>query len=192
MSNNSEKIHVGPEHERNAEALEKAGLEHHEKLREAHERSGEESHEDVDEARHEALERATSVELEKKAELDRAPSPAERRNNGPIGKAERDASFNATMQDIQTHMSAPSRAFSKAIHNKTVEKVSDATASTIARPNALLSGAIFAFLLTLAVYLVAKNIGYPLSGFETIGAFIVGWVLGITYDFLKVMVTGRK
>jgi hypothetical protein len=34
--------------------------------------------------------------------------------------------------------------------------------------------------------------GYPLSGFETIGAFALGWMLGIVFDFFKVMVTGRK
>jgi hypothetical protein len=96
------------------------------------------------------------------------------------------------MADARAHMSAPSRAFSKVIHNKTVEQVSAAVGSTVARPNAILSGAVFAFLLTLAVYLIAKNLGYPLSGFETIGAFALGWILGILYDFFKVMITGRK
>lgn len=89
-------------------------------------------------------------------------------------------------------MSPSARAFSKVIHNKAVEKVSDVGAATVARPNAILSGAIFAFVLTLGVYLIAKHLGYPLSGFESIGAFILGWILGIVYDFLKVMITGRK
>jgi hypothetical protein len=42
------------------------------------------------------------------------------------------------------------------------------------------------------VYVVSKYYGYALSGFETIGAFIAGWVLGILYDFFKVMITGKK
>lgn len=183
-----------PEYKTNPEALRETGLEHGEKLREDRaEKASEASHENLDEARHEALERATSIEREhaEAEHQERQPSPAERRNH-PIGKAERDASFNATMDEIQTHMSAPSRAFSKVIHNKAVEKASEVGAATIARPNAILSGAIFAFVLTLAVYLVAKNLGYPLSGFETIGAFALGWALGVLYDFLKVMVTGRK
>jgi hypothetical protein len=96
------------------------------------------------------------------------------------------------MDEVRSQMSAPSRSFSKVIHNKGVEKTSEVVGSTIARPNALLSGAIFAFVLTLIVYLVAKNIGYPLSGFETIAAFVLGWALGIAYDFIKVMVTGRR
>jgi hypothetical protein len=192
MNNSPEKNSLNPEQrEVNTEALEKAGEEHRERLREDLERAKDHK-EDLDEARHEALEKASSIEHEKKEEdKQREVSPAEKRK-GPIGKAEREASFNTTMQEVQSQMSGPSRAFSKVIHNKTVEKVSEVAGDTIARPNAMLSGAIFAFLLTLAVYLVAKNLGYPLSGFETIGAFILGWVIGILYDFLKVMITGRK
>jgi hypothetical protein len=40
--------------------------------------------------------------------------------------------------------------------------------------------------------LVAKHYGYRLSGFEAIGAFIAGWLVGILYDFFKVMITGKK
>ena len=188
MSQNPERINFSPEREHSPEA----GIEHHERLREERERAGEKSHENLENARHEALERAKSVEhQETSPKHERQPSPAERRNS-PAGKVERDASFNATMNELQTHMTPASRAFSKVIHNKAVEKVSDVAASTIARPNAILSGAILAFILTLGVYLVAKNLGYTLSGFETIGAFVLGWILGFVYDFLKVMITGRK
>jgi hypothetical protein len=189
----SEKINqnLDEEHPLN-DALEQAGVERRkelEKLRENTERSPEKS---VDDARHEALETAKSLEVEKAPKQEREASPAERRANGPIRKTEREASFKATMKEVQTQMSAPSRTFSKIIHNKAVEKISETAGSTVARPNAILSGAIFAFALTLAVYLVAKNLGYRLSGFESIGAFILGWALGLVYDFLKVMITGRK
>lgn len=194
MSDNREKISFGPERD-NSDALDKTREAQQDVLRDMHERAAENSHErDVEGARNEALEHASKVEHEqKKRDLaERQSSPAERRKDGPIGKAERDASFNTTMNEVQQQMSAPSRAFSKVIHNKVVEKVSDVAGETVARPNAMLSGAVFAFILTLGVYLLAKNLGYTLSGFETIGAFIVGWVIGIIYDFLKVMITGRK
>jgi len=192
MSNSPERNSLNPERrEVNTAELEKAGAEHRERLREDLERAKEHK-EDIDEARHEALEKASSIEREKKEDdKQREVSPAEKRK-GPIGKAEREASFNATMSEVQSQMSGPSRAFSKVIHNKAVEKISEVAGDTIARPNAILSGAVFAFLLTLAVYLVAKNIGFQLSGFESIGTFLLGWVIGIVYDFLKVMITGRK
>ena len=172
------------------EALEAARAEQLKRIEKLHENAGEKSPEkNENAARHEALDAARSIEREA-VPIERKSSPAERRN-GP-SKPERDASFKTTMSEVQSQMSAPSRAFSKVIHSKGVEKTSEVIGSTIARPNALLTGAIFAFTLTLAVYLIAKNIGYPLSGFESIGAFVLGWVLGLAYDFVKVMVTGKK
>lgn len=193
MNKNPETNNTRPEREHNKEALEQAGIEHRERLREQLEHSGERQHEhDVEGARHEALERAHSAEKEQTpTTAERQPAPTERRG-GRITKAERDTSFNTTMNEVRTHMSGPERAFSKVIHAKAVETVSEAAGNSIARPNAILSGAIFAFALTLVVYLIAKNLGYPLSGFETIAAFLLGWALGIVYDFLKVMITGRK
>ena len=89
-------------------------------------------------------------------------------------------------------MPPTSRAFSRVIHNKAVEKTSEAVGATVARPNAILSGAVIAFLLTLAVYIVASRNGYPLSGFESIAAFIIGWAVGNLFDYLRVMITGKK
>ncbi len=145
------------------------------------------------EARHEALKEAVSVEkgsAEKKRKESSA-SPAKRRH-GVVSKKERDASYKHHMKQLQNELSPTQRVFSKFIHNPVIEKTSEAVGSTVARPNAILAGAMVAFFLVLAVYLISKFYGYTLSGFETIGAFIVGWLLGILYDFFKVMVTGKK
>ena len=188
---NAEKLPSSHEQAHNHLELEKTRHEQQEALREHHERVGEQSHErDVESARQEALERAKSAE--RYNDEERTISPAERRSERIISNRDRDSSFTATMQEIRTHMSAPSRTFSKVIHNKTVERTSEALGATVARPNAILSGALLAFIIVVAVYFIAKNLGYTLSGFETIGAFALGWLLGILYDFLKVMVTGRK
>lgn len=152
--------------------------------------SGEKSEAD---ARHEALEQAISVERgsAEKKKKEGAASPAKRRH-GVVSKKERNASYKHHMKQLQSELKPGQRAFSKFIHNPVVEKTSEVVGSTVARPNAVLAGAVTAFVLVLAVYVVAKFYGYPLSGFETIGAFIVGWVLGMLYDFLKVMITGKK
>ena len=145
------------------------------------------------EARHEALKQAVSVErgsAEKKKGKE-ASSPAKRRQ-GVVSKKEREASYKHHMKQLQSELSPAQRTFSKFIHNPVIEKTSEALGSTVARPNAILSGAVVAFFLVLAVYVVSKYYGYTLSGFETIGAFIVGWILGILYDFFKVMITGKK
>ena len=107
-------------------------------------------------------------------------------------KRQRQDSYTTTMKQIRSEMSAPSRTFSKLIHNKTVERVSDAVGSTAARPNAVLAGSMAATFLTLLVFLVAKQYGYRLSGFETIGTFFVGWALGLIYDYAHLMFTTKR
>ncbi|HEY8886369.1 MAG TPA: hypothetical protein VIM31_02600 [Candidatus Microsaccharimonas sp.] len=146
----------------------------------------------AEKARTEALETAISVErgsAEKKTRGSDAPTP---RRRGGISKKEKTASYKKHMKQVQAELPPAQRAFSKVIHAPIVEKTSEFVGATVARPNAILSGAIVAFILVLAVYVVAKNLGYVLSGFETIGAFIIGWVIGILYDYFKVLVTGKK
>lgn len=111
---------------------------------------------------------------------------------GAIGKKQKNDSYKRTMKQVQKELPIGSRFFSKITHNNIVEKASDALSTTIARPNAMLSGAIFAFIITLLVYTIAKKSGYALSGFETIGAFILGWAIGIIYDYLRILITGKK
>lgn len=125
-------------------------------------------------------------EQEKIAEKISSPSSVQKK------KVSRDASFRAQMKEIDKQLPPTSRAFSHVIHNKAVEKVSEGVGNTIARPNAILSAAVFGFVLTSLVYLIARHYGYPLSGFETIGAMIIGWLIGIIYDFVRIMITGKS
>lgn len=140
-------------------------------------------------ARSEALDTAISVETGgKEKKTDAQTTLVQLKNN----RSNREASFKHQMKAIQADMSLSRRTFSKVIHNRVIEKTSDVAASTIARPNAILAGSICAFILTLGVYVVAKSVGYRLSGFETIAAFIFGWILGIAYDYLRLLIAGKK
>ncbi len=142
-------------------------------------------------ARVEALESAISVEAGGK-ERKSSSEPKAPQHRGPVGKKQKETSFKRQMTEVRAELPPISRTFSKVIHNRAVEKVSEVVGSTVARPNAILAGSVSAFIITLAVYVIAKNIGYQLSGFETIGAFIIGWVIGIIYDYLRLIVTGKK
>lgn len=160
----------------------------------SHEKSGEKSVENKSERVAEAREKTNE------ALMSRERSGAERHNDNRDGnpsmthapKKHRMASFVATMQQIQTEMSAPSRAFSKLIHNRSIEKASDVIAATVARPNAIVAGSTAAMVVTLIVFVIAKRYGYQLSGFETIGSFIVGWTTGVLYDYVKVGFAGKR
>jgi hypothetical protein len=146
----------------------------------------------AEKAKVEALKEAVSVEAGGAEKTAKAPKEGPARRRGGISKKEKEASFKKEMARVQAELSPPARVFSKFIHSKPVEKTSEVVGATIARPNAILSGAIVAFVLVLAVYLLAKQLGYVLSGFETIGAFIVGWVIGVLYDYFRAMITGKK
>jgi len=167
--------------------------EHYERVAENYEQKSEAKVESAErqaqKAKHEALEQAISVERGS-SEHKKTPSSTTKRRG--ISKKERDASFHQRMKSVQKDMSTSERAFSKFIHVRPVEKASEVIGSTVARPNAILSGAVVAFVAVLVIYLTAKYFGYPLSGFETIGAFIVGWIIGLLYDFFRVMLTGKK
>lgn len=120
-----------------------------------------------------------------------AASPAERRR-GPISKRQLESSFKSQMQSIETEMTTGERFVSKFIHNKVIEKTSDAVGSTLARPNAMLSGSIVAFVGITVLYFISKYYGFQLSGFETIATFIIGWIIGILYDYFSVMFKGTR
>lgn len=94
------------------------------------------------------------------------------------------ASFNTTMAEVTKDMPRSKRLFSTFIHLPIVATLSDAIGNTLLRPNALLFGAIASFALTLLVYLFSKNLGYSLSGSESIVAFLLGWIVGIMFDIV--------
>ncbi len=100
--------------------------------------------------------------------------------------------YTKTLKSMQSQMSAPAKAFSKTIHNPVVEKASEVAGATVARPNAILAGSFTAFIAVLGVYLYAQYIGFRLSGFETILAFIIGWAIGMALDFIRVAFSRRK
>lgn len=108
-----------------------------------------------------------------------------------ITKREKEKAFKQTLNRVQSEMSTPARTFSKIIHSPVIEKTSDVIGNTAARPNALLTGSVMAFILLSIVYLVGRTYGYQLSGFEMIAAYGFGWVLGLIGDYVKIMATGR-
>lgn len=100
-------------------------------------------------------------------------------------KKHRKVVFNEQMKNVQKELSLSEKIFSQTIHNSLIEKISDFIGSTIARPNALLSGSVTAFIGIGICYVVAHYYGYKMSGLETILAFIIGWSSGMLYDFIS-------
>lgn len=187
----AEKLKV-PEHgNQNPEALEANAAERHAELSKERERKAAETSPEKD------VDRLKEV-AEKAAETDKKQAAKEslkreiKRDTPAARRSKAKASYKKTMTETQAHMKPAERTFSKVIHNPAVEKTSEVVGGTIARPNAILAGSVTAFLFTLGLYVFAKHYGYPLKGSETIAAFILGWFVGILFDYLRVMITGKK
>lgn len=161
--------------------------------RRIHEQLEQRSHERQDSKRNEAERARHEIErnIHERAQQPQQEVSPERYRRETTGQ-ERKIAYREIMSETQSQLSPASRTFSKIIHNPVIEKVSETVGKTVARPNAILAGSVSAFIIVLATYLVARYFGYQLSGFETIGAFIFGWILGIGFDFLKIMITGRR
>lgn len=150
-------------------------------------------------ARAEELEKARA-EASHEALMSKERGGAENKSGGEpsvstvrkVTKKQKTVEYKKTMSAVQSQMNAPSRAFSKVIHNPVIEKTSEVVGSTIARPNAILAGSTTAFIAVAIVYIIAKQYGYVLSGFESIGAFIIGWLIGISFDYIRVLIRGAN
>lgn len=180
-----------PSGENNVEAQDAAG-ERAKELQKSAEKS-------VEQSPDQQAERVEGARKEAKEVFSREAGKESRKGGEPTfsgvqhaTKKQRQNSYKNTMKQIQSEMSATSRTFSKVIHNNVIEKGSEAIGSTLARPNAILAGSLTALVLVSGVYVIAKIFGYRLSGFETIGAFALGWALGLIYDYVRFMALGRR
>ena len=193
MSDSQEKLQNSPD--RSVEIAQQPVVKQTVELNKGLEASAELSPRDIEaqaeRTRIEAMKTAVDIKDSNK-KIQKAKDRSASSKRGLINKKQRDESYKRTMKRVQNELPASSGTFSKIIHNKVIEKTSDVIASTIARPNAILFGAIFAFILPLLTYTLSKTIGYALSGFETILAYLVGWIHGITYDYLRITITGKK
>ena len=111
---------------------------------------------------------------------------------GYISKKQKTISYKKTLKRLQSEMNPVEKVFSQVIHNPLVEKGSEIISRTIARPRPILLGSALSFLLVSLLYVIAKKLGYRLSGSETILVFFVGWGIGLTYDYFKKIIETNK
>lgn len=100
----------------------------------------------------------------------------------PKTKKERDEVYKTEIKQVQAQLSPASRTFSKVIHNKVVEKVSDTAEKTVMRPSALIGGAVLGLVLGLIVYLIARANNYIMGNLEILVLFAVGALVGVVVE----------
>jgi len=97
--------------------------------------------------------------------------------------------YDQTIRKIHHRLSPVERTFSKLIHNKLAEPISDVSSNTIARPSGLVGGGIVALLGSIIVLYVARRYGfeYNLSIFFVLlgVGFVVGLVAELGFRVLR-------
>ena len=131
-----------------------------------------------------------------KKPTDQQAASAPKKTSAPtpqkISTQQRNHAFSETLAQARTHMNPAVRVFSRFIHVRFVDILSSFVGSTIARPNAILCGSITSLIATFVLYFAAKYFGYPLSGSESIAAFILGWATGLIFDYTRVLIRGGR
>jgi len=120
---------------------------------------------------------------------EKAPKGAERadKKRETPHKGIKKQEYKATMRRVESRLPVYQKAFSKVIHNRVVDSVSNVAGKTIARPSGLLGGAIAAFVGMLVVYLNARRVGFEYPVGATFIFFAsVGWIIGILIEYLFV------
>lgn len=126
------------------------------------------------------------LERESSHKSDKEKSKSEKGNesdaNRPISRREKNQIYSHTMKSIRHQLSPAERSFSKLIHAKPVEKVSEVLEESIFSNSFVWGGVVGAVLLGGIIYLAALNIGFQLSGSEFTIGLIVGGIIGLVVE----------
>ena len=158
----------------NAEQHSKPEQEHHQ-----HERQPKHNAEQAAHAARETIEKQAISGKEVYVGNHEKPSKA-REDYSP---AARKQTYRLTMQRLQNRMPAAERQFSRFIHVPAVERLSEATNNTIARPSGVLGSGVLAVLGMGLLYWLSRRSGFELSGNELLIFILAGWLLGLLAEF---------
>lgn len=144
---------------------------------------------------HEQLEHAKKVvEQHAKTKEDTPVESGTHRNEQPlyVNQELKTIALHRTLARIRRHLSAPDRLLSKAVHQPTVQAVSEAGAKTVARPSGLLFGSLTALIgSSLALYL-AKHYGFHYNYALVFALFIGGFAVGLVIEFVWWLLQHRR
>lgn len=102
----------------------------------------------------------------------------------PVSKDLRTLTTARALSSIRHNLSAPDKALSKLIHQPVVRAVSAGGAKTVARPSALFTGGLLAFIGSSVYLFMASNIGLTYNYVVAGLLFVAGFVLGIVFEGL--------
>lgn len=157
----------------------------HEALKDAHEkaeRAKNDHAENLDKIRNQIEKEASTAKELSVAENKQKDEP-DGANTYWYSKEYRELAFKQLMGKVRGHLSMSEKLGSKVIHQPVIEKVSEISGKTIARPSGVLMGSIFSFIASILTYYFAKQNGYDMSYGIFITSFVGGFILGVGVEF---------
>ncbi len=91
-------------------------------------------------------------------------------------------SFNKTMANVQAKLPPVERTFSKIVHQKNIEAISNFGGKTAARPSGVLGGGLVACIGTIVVLYFAKKSGFEYNYTLFIALYVIGFGGGILFE----------
>jgi hypothetical protein len=156
-------------------------------------RPGESDPMDVVEARQHVEEAARSNELLNPLErLQAAENESETSSPAFIDRTLRQISLRRELQHVQRALPPAQRLLSKVVHQPVVRVVSETAGASVGRPSGLLGGGLFALLGTSFYLYYAKQIGFTYNYFVFFLLFLVGFALGIAFEFVARMLARSR
>lgn len=101
-----------------------------------------------------------------------------------VNKQLKEMAYHRAMTRTRKKLSPVSRGFSKLVHVQAIDRSSEFIGKTVARPAAMLWGAIFAFAGTSALLWITRHYGYEYNYLLAILLFVGGAILGTVLEGL--------
>lgn len=109
-----------------------------------------------------------------------------------VNKQLKDMAYLRAMTRVRKHLSLPSKAFSKVVHSKAVERPSEIIGNTVARPSGMLGGAFVAAVGSSILLWITKHYGYEYNYLAVVLLFVIGLTLGLAVEILWKTVKLKK
>lgn len=162
------------------------GREHNERIARQHETRAEHAKHEHQENITQILDKVEKSSLSKKELKEHAGPQANRTEHHPkysAGGQLGDNTLKQTLKKVRRDLNPRERVLSRVIHNPTVEKVSEVSANTIARPSGLLAGGVASFVISLAILWICHYYGYEYNFYLGLISFPIGFLIGLLGEF---------
>lgn len=181
-----------PRHEQHESHEKAAGHEHLERAEKHRAEQAERARQEKSAENLEKIKELAKTEAQESKRIAAEEQPNETDSLVGVQQSLKATAYKRTLAKVQQRLPGPARAFSRIAHNPIVDKVSDVSAQTVARPSGFLGGSICAFLGSLIVLYYSKHYGFRYNYLLLLILFVGGYLVGAMLELVIWLAYGRK